>query len=43
VSGSIERITAKYFGRIGRVLVQPNTFVEAGAPLFAIESFALKT
>ena len=43
VSGSIDRITANYDGRIARMLAQPHSYVEANAPLFTIENPALRT
>ena len=42
VSGSIDRITANYDGRVARMLAQPQSFVEANAPLFTVENPALK-
>ena len=41
VSGSIDRITANYDGRVARLLAQPHSYVEANAPLFTIENPAL--
>lgn len=41
VSGSVDRITANYDGRVARILARPQSFVEAGAPLFSIENPAL--
>ncbi len=43
VSGSIDRITANYEGRVAKVLAQPQSFVDANTPLFTIENPALKT
>ncbi len=41
VSGSIDRITANYDGRVAKVLARPQSFVDANAPLFTIENPAL--
>lgn len=41
VSGSIDRITANYDGRVSRLMTQPHSYVEANAPLFTIENPAL--
>ena len=41
VSGSIDRVTANYDGRLARVLAKPQSFVEANTPLFTIENPAL--
>lgn len=43
VSGSIDRVTANYEGRLARVLAKPQTFVEANAPLFTIENPAINS
>jgi multidrug resistance efflux pump len=42
VSGSIARVTANAEGRIGRMLVAPNTQVEPGMPLFSVENPQLR-
>ena len=42
VSGSIDRITANYEGRVAKVMAQPQSFVDANTPLFTIENPALK-
>jgi multidrug resistance efflux pump len=41
VSGSIDRVTANYDGRLAKVLAQPHSYVDANAPLFTIENPAL--
>lgn len=41
VSGSVERVTANYDGRLAKVLATPQSFVEANAPLFTVENPAL--
>ncbi|MDB5941353.1 MAG: hypothetical protein JWQ13_919 [Ramlibacter sp.] len=41
VSGSIDRITANYDGRVSRLLARPQSYVDANAPLFTIENPAL--
>lgn len=41
VSGSIDRITANYDGRLTKVLARPQSFVDVNAPLFTIENPAL--
>jgi multidrug resistance efflux pump len=46
VSGSVERVTANYDGRLSRVLATPQAFVDANTPLFTVENpaqNALKT
>ena len=43
ISGSIDRITANYDGRIGRLLAQPQSYVDVNAPLFTVENPALAT
>ena len=43
VSGSIDRVTANYDGRLARVLAKPQAFVEANAPLFTIENPAINS
>jgi multidrug resistance efflux pump len=43
VSGSIDRVTANYDGRVGKVMAQPHSYVEANAPLFTVENPALNT
>lgn len=41
VSGSIDRVTANYDGRVSRLLAKPQSYVDANAPLFTIENPAL--
>ena len=41
VSGSVDRVTANYDGRLTKVLATPQSFVEANAPLFTVENPAL--
>ena len=43
VSGSVDRVTANYDGRVSRVLVKPYAYVEANAPLFTVENPVLRT
>ncbi|MBI2771330.1 MAG: HlyD family efflux transporter periplasmic adaptor subunit [Burkholderiales bacterium] len=43
VSGSIDRVTANYDGRVARILVQPHAYVEANSPLFTVENPVLRT
>ena len=42
VSGSIARVTANHDGRVGRLLVEPGSKVEANTPLFAVENPSLR-
>jgi multidrug resistance efflux pump len=41
VSGSIDRVTANYDGRLAKMLAKPQSFVEANAPLFTVENPAI--
>jgi multidrug resistance efflux pump len=41
VSGSIDRVTANYDGRLSKMLAKPQSFVEANAPLFTVENPAI--
>ena len=41
VSGSIDRVTANYDGRLAKVLAKPQSYVEANAPLFTVENPAI--
>ena len=41
VSGSVDRITANYDGRLTKVVARPQSYVEANAPLFTVENPAI--